>query len=423
VKSGAKRGGGNMDDEDMLRKLLQKYQSEEKPNLDFKREINLSATREKIELAKDIAAMCNLHGGGYILYGFEDDGTPVGIDPSTFDEEQIAQIISNRCLLPSPGIKAEIVDYREGSNRYKIGVITIPQSPFEYPTCFKDANGNLKAPVRIGPTTSYLTPVEAVEYYKERRRDKAPDFFPVDINNMGFFDIDLQNKAPFIKVQSQPFEKLGSVLTPSIPIPISFFPQLPKKKVVLSSWCAGFTGADWLKEFKEIEQLIHKYHGIIAQMWCIRNWDLLSPLPEKMEYFFGSSIDNLERTINEQDIRKYAYIGWVVVAYKQIVYVLSGQMNNMLNMNVYLPYVPKSNLFVCRSESRIGVAPQNLWFSEIQGENVFEYSEIKYWSSDYPSDELLEAQPTARIIGYIGSPNDSSPFKIKGLHILEIEED
>ena len=158
-------------------------------------------------------------------------------------------------------------------------------------------------------------------------------------------------------------------------------------------------------------------------MWCIRNGDLLSPLPEKMEYFFGSSIDNLERTINEQDIRKYAYIGWVVVAYKQIVYVLSGQMNNMLNMNVYLPYVPKSNLFVCRSESRIGVAPQNLWFSEIQGENVFEYSEIKYWSSDYPSDELLEAQPTARIIGYIGSPNDSSPFKIKGLHILEIEED
>lgn len=265
--------------------------------------------------------------------------------------------------------------------------------------------------------------MEAVEYYKERRRDKPPDFFPIDINNTGFFDINLQFKAPFIKVQSQPFEKLGSAIIPSIPIPISFFPQLPKKKVVLSSWCAGFTGMGWLKEFKEIEQLIHKYHGIVAQTWCIRNWELLSPLPQKMEYFFGSSIDNLEKTINEQDIKKHAYIGWVVIAYKQIVYVLSGQMNNILNMNVYLPYIPKSNLFVSRSKSGIGVTPQNLWFSEIQGKNVFEHSEIKYWSPDYPTNDLLEAQPTARIIGYMGSPSESDTFKIKGLHILEIEED
>lgn len=92
-----------------LKRLLQKYQSEEKPNLDLKREINLSTKKEKVELSKDVAAMCNLPNGGYILYGFENDSTPVGIVPSTFDDKQIAQIISNRCLLPSPGIIAEII--------------------------------------------------------------------------------------------------------------------------------------------------------------------------------------------------------------------------------------------------------------------------------------------------------------------------
>jgi hypothetical protein len=75
-----------------MKELLQRYRKKEGSDLDFKRELDLTSISKKIELSKDIAAMCEL--GGYILFGFENDGTPVGIDPNTFKEEQISP--SNR---------------------------------------------------------------------------------------------------------------------------------------------------------------------------------------------------------------------------------------------------------------------------------------------------------------------------------------
>jgi predicted HTH transcriptional regulator len=88
-------------DEYKLRQLLKK---EEGPKLDFKAELNLFTEGDKKELTKDVIAMANSRGGrGYILFGIEDKTKRVlGIDPANFSEEQIQQIIYNRCDPPVP---------------------------------------------------------------------------------------------------------------------------------------------------------------------------------------------------------------------------------------------------------------------------------------------------------------------------------
>jgi len=53
--------------------------SHESASLDFKRELDVSSTAEWCELVKDIMAMAN-SGGGTIVIGLENDGSPVGRD-------------------------------------------------------------------------------------------------------------------------------------------------------------------------------------------------------------------------------------------------------------------------------------------------------------------------------------------------------
>ncbi len=88
-------------DEYKLRQLLKK---EEGTKLDFKAELNLSTEGDKKELTKDVIAMANSRGGrGYILFGIEDKTKRIiGINPADFSEEQIQQIIYNRCDPPIP---------------------------------------------------------------------------------------------------------------------------------------------------------------------------------------------------------------------------------------------------------------------------------------------------------------------------------
>ena len=404
-----------------VKELLQRYGKTERPNLDFKRELDLSSTSKKVELAKDIAAMCEL--GGYILFGFENDETPVGIEPTTFDEEQISQVIANRCLYPSHGIVVELQDYEESGVNYKVGVISVPESSFELPTCFKDESGNWKAPLRVGPTTSYLMPTEAIEYYKAKRKDRPPKFLPLDIDKAAVYSLDFSTKKPYLLFQAKPLETFGEFMS-SIPIPLSFAPRLYRVKPVLKCWCGAITGEDWLSRLMEVEEKIRQHHsGIIAETWGIRNCELIGPLPDKMEYIIGPSIRSLKESLEDLEIRKYSYLGWAAVAFKQILYVLSGQMNHLLDLHVYLPYVPKSNEFISVDSKEVTTERQNLWFSEVDGIDIANFSGIRYWSTDYPTKEDLMKLPSARIVGYMGSPRSEDTFKIKGLHVLEVGEE
>mgnify|MGYP006286925731 CR=1 FL=1 len=82
-------------DKNKLRQLLKK---EEGPNLDFKQELRLITESDRKELAKDVIAIANSRGGrGYLVFGIEDKTKRIiGIDPGSFKEEQIQQIINNR---------------------------------------------------------------------------------------------------------------------------------------------------------------------------------------------------------------------------------------------------------------------------------------------------------------------------------------
>jgi hypothetical protein len=63
--------------DDLLLSALERQS--ETSDLDFKASFNIASSRDWLELIKDIAAFAN-SGGGYILVGVNDDGSPAGSD-------------------------------------------------------------------------------------------------------------------------------------------------------------------------------------------------------------------------------------------------------------------------------------------------------------------------------------------------------
>lgn len=106
-------------------KLYTLLQKPEGTKLDFKAQLSLKTDSEKKELAKDVAAIANSKGGrGYIVFGIE-DGTKniLGIEGKRYTEEQIQQIISQRCD-PPVTLKLDIVPVEDR----QIAVLTIYKS-------------------------------------------------------------------------------------------------------------------------------------------------------------------------------------------------------------------------------------------------------------------------------------------------------
>lgn len=106
-------------------KLLALLQKPEGTKLDFKEQMLLRTDGEKKELAKDVCAIANSKGGrGYIIYGIQ-DGTKniIGIEEIKYREEQMQQIISQRCD-PPVQLTFEIVQL----DNKAVGVLTIYKS-------------------------------------------------------------------------------------------------------------------------------------------------------------------------------------------------------------------------------------------------------------------------------------------------------
>ena len=112
-----------MTSESLLESLLSKENETE--TLEFKREIRLNNDKEKNEFAKDVSALANTKGG-HIIFGKVDPkqgGAVIGIDPRTFDGEQMQQTISGRCY-PPVNFDPELI-----KNENKLFVLlTIPNS-------------------------------------------------------------------------------------------------------------------------------------------------------------------------------------------------------------------------------------------------------------------------------------------------------
>ncbi|GAE88307.1 RNA-binding domain-containing protein [Acetivibrio straminisolvens] len=160
-----------------LRRLLNK---EEGPKLDFKEELNLSTESEKKELTKDVIAMANSRGGrGYILLGIEDKTKKIlGIDPKGYKEEQIQQIIYNRCDPPVP-ISVDFVEI-EGKT---VGVITVYRSSHKPHQMIQ--NGAFY--VRRGSTTDIARRSEIANLFQE---NGLMTYETVILKNVGMEELD-----------------------------------------------------------------------------------------------------------------------------------------------------------------------------------------------------------------------------------------
>ncbi|MGE4282521.1 MAG: RNA-binding domain-containing protein [Clostridia bacterium] len=108
-----------------VQKLKYLIKQEEGPKLDFKAVLHLSTESEKKELAKDVIAIANSSGGrGYIVFGIKDKTKEVlGICPEDFVEEQIQQVIYNRCD-PPVAIRVDVLEYQQK----QIGILTVFKS-------------------------------------------------------------------------------------------------------------------------------------------------------------------------------------------------------------------------------------------------------------------------------------------------------
>ncbi|MCX7951612.1 MAG: putative DNA binding domain-containing protein [Clostridiales bacterium] len=131
------------------KKLQYLLSKSEGPKLDFKEDISLATESAKKELARDVCAIANTHGGrGYIIFGIEDKTKNIiGIKKEDFSEEKIQQIISTR-LDPPALVSAEITNL----NGKYIGVLTIFNSS-NRPHQLKE-NGAFY--IRRGSTTDFM---------------------------------------------------------------------------------------------------------------------------------------------------------------------------------------------------------------------------------------------------------------------------
>ncbi len=109
-------------DRQKLNILLQRTEG---TKLDFKAQLSLKTDSDKKELAKDVTAIANSKGGrGYIVFGIEDKTKRIlGIEEKKYTEEQVQQIISQRC---DPPVSVRLDDFTVEEKT--VGVLTIYKS-------------------------------------------------------------------------------------------------------------------------------------------------------------------------------------------------------------------------------------------------------------------------------------------------------
>ncbi len=78
-------------------KLAELLVAGEQTHLDYKAVLDLSQKKDKLTLVKDLVTMSNRPGGGYILVGVDDDGSPClpssTLDRRRFDGARLGQLV------------------------------------------------------------------------------------------------------------------------------------------------------------------------------------------------------------------------------------------------------------------------------------------------------------------------------------------
>lgn len=99
---------------------------EENLEIEFKRELDLSANKGRAKLAKEIGALCNF-GGGWIVLGREDNGDyPITL-PSVLDgiDQDTINQIGSTYLVPAPHCTLRWL--RPDDVEFDVAVIKVPE--------------------------------------------------------------------------------------------------------------------------------------------------------------------------------------------------------------------------------------------------------------------------------------------------------
>lgn len=133
-------------DESILSRVL--AQKSESPRLDHKLTIDLSktATKDRVELIKDVAAFANSEGG-YIVFGIRNGGSVEGLDEHVyagFDEAIIRQKIES-CLKPPPDLFVHRIEDFNGKRLIVLVILPSKDSPLVFLNqgSYKDKSGEV----------------------------------------------------------------------------------------------------------------------------------------------------------------------------------------------------------------------------------------------------------------------------------------
>lgn len=104
------------------------HTSEELISLDYKKELDISSTKDKVEISKDIVAMANT-SGGHLIIGVDDDYNQVGLASEIARSIDGSDIDNKVNSLVEPRIDGIRYKTYEEEGKY-FGVIYVPKSQF-----------------------------------------------------------------------------------------------------------------------------------------------------------------------------------------------------------------------------------------------------------------------------------------------------
>lgn len=139
----------------------------EEEDLDFKADLYKTNDKDRVELAKDVAALANRRGGVLVLGVADENGEAVGLSPVAMSEKEelrMRQVLADR-VAPTPNVSIRRVP-TDSSKELGYYLLDVPASADRPHAVRREID--LRYPARYGAQTRYLSESEVADAYRDR---------------------------------------------------------------------------------------------------------------------------------------------------------------------------------------------------------------------------------------------------------------